>query len=464
MDGPSLEAALLSRFNAGLSQRRWEAQQIGDKKPAHRLALRQYAAALQDAEGECSLPLYSVTGAYMPLLRFTHRLICHEHDLGFLALPAQNDSWLKMKISVDGRSLRGHSNVAFSISFDESSRSQSPAGCYTWAMANLNEPDLPSAPLWHEIGIDAAIAQMRATPLEIGLQAVQVDPYLCGDWKCLSYVVGFAPANSIDGESLICGWCNTDKQFLREGWRQGSPFARADEDNSRFVREISSLPISCARYDPMHGVNRLLDNSLHIIEQVGHSSSLARLLHAVCPGWGDDVSFRAVQTSAFFAGSAADQIITLYENDEQTIRRQHPDGTVEDLPAGEAVAQLTNACGEYYRFTRRRDPDNVAFDALQAARDDALAICHALNAELTASMHYMTTHFISYAHSDGSAYALLQEGAEHRHKFDRQTAANVFCGSLNGSGMLQQLLDQQDLHRLLLQRAPFMPPARVMGK
>lgn len=200
MEGFALEAALLSRFNAGLSQRQWESQQIELGNPAHRLAMRAYATALQDAEGERSLPLYTVTGAYLPLVRFTQRIICHEIDLGYLPFLALEDgSQLNMKVSIDGRSLRGHDNVAFSISFDESSRCQSPTGCFTWATANLREPELPSAPLWHEIGIDAAIARMRATPLPIGQGAVKVDPYLCGDWKCLSYVVGFAPANSSDG-------------------------------------------------------------------------------------------------------------------------------------------------------------------------------------------------------------------------------------------------------------------------
>src|SRR3954447_8144525 len=33
---------------------------------------------------------------------------------------------------------------------------------------------------------------------------------LCADWKCLTYVIGFAP-----GHARSCGWCHVDKSFLK---------------------------------------------------------------------------------------------------------------------------------------------------------------------------------------------------------------------------------------------------------
>lgn len=457
MEGQTIEALLLNRLNAGLSTRKWEAQQQEMGEPAHSKHIQRYATVLLEAEGEYSMPLYTVTGAYVPLVRFTQRMICHEIDLGHLPPLPPAGSWLPMKLSIDGRSLRGHENVAIFVSFDESTESQSPLGSFTWAMANMREPELAGASFWHEIGIDVAVAQLRTSVLQIGQATVQVDPYLCADWKCLSYVVGFAPANSVAGEALVCGWCSIDKQFLRTGWLQGSPFAQAAEDNTRCVREIPSLPISRARYCAMHGVNRLLDNTLHLVQSLGHASELARVMHSVCPGWGDEVALRPIQTRAFFMGSAGTDITALYAEDDQQLRRQHPDTTVEDITFGEATEQLISACATYFEFSRLTNPTKTNYAHLFTARNNFLAIYHALRAELTASMHYMTSHFLSYAVADAGAAATRQEGAEHHHKTDRAYGGKVFCGSLKGRSMLQQLLDQQDLHRLLIQRVHFMP-------
>jgi len=456
----SIERRLLARVNANLSSRQWEKLHSA----VDRVKIRRYAQSLLESEGIRPLVLYSVSGAAFPFVTFVQRIICYEIDLGHLAALPPLDSPLHMKISIDGRELRGQDNVALMISIDESTQSQSPDGVHTFVTANMKETALPDEGFWTELGVDIGIAELRHFTLPIGQQEVVVRPYLCGDWKALQYVIGCGHANSSNGSTLVCGYCNVDKDFLRSGWLAGSPFVQPAIDYTKSVRCLPSLPIQCTRYCAMHGVNRLLDNTLHIVQDhvvYTDKIDLISIVCECCPRWGEKkVALKPHQTRLFFAAGKDHRICDLLQNDLLPITVERRDGAREVITYATLGQRLLSACREYFTYSRIRPPTSAADDArLAVACDHMLACFHALRVKLAPTTHYLTSHFLTFSSIDRGAYTTLQEGAEHHHKTDRKTAAMVFSGLLQGAGMLEQLLNQQELHRLLRQRAPCLPHA-----
>lgn len=446
-----VEGCLRAKLNACLTWSKWKASQMNKGEPVLRKEIQKRSKILLREFGGQSLPLRTVRGAHFPLLSFLPRIICLEIDIGSLPhlVPV-----LHMKISVDGRRLRGNSNVGWFVSFDESELSQSPDGHYTFALADMKEPALAGSSVWAEMGLDEAVARLRSGPIEVAGELVQIDPYLCADWKGLSYIVGFAPANS-QGAEQVCGWCHVDKDFLKTGWLQGSPFAVCGEDFACQIGEIPSLPLWRARYCAMHGGNRLLDNNLRLLQSLGHRNEISAIIRQVCPHWGGDIALFPFQTKMFYERSLQLTIGALFTRDTRTITLQRQDGQQIDLPVKDVVIKLLSACNYFWIFSRRREPQ-LDLAELHAARDDILAISHACRAELAPTTHYMTSHFLTFVSVELGAYHILQEGAEHHHKTDRRFASMVF--STNGiasddRGPMEQLLDQQELHRILLRRS-----------
>lgn len=445
-----VEACLRAKLDACLSWSEWHDSQIAKGEPVLRKAMQKRANELMADFGGQSLPFRCVRGAHFPLLSFLPRIICFEIDTESLppVLPP-----LHMKISVDGRKLRGNSNIGWFVSFDESKLSQSPDGHYTFALADMKEPELASSSVWNEMGLDEAVARLRSGPIQIAGQWVQIHPYLCADWKGLSYIVGFAPANS-QGAELVCGWCHVDKDFLKSAWLDGSPFAVSGEYFACQIGAIPSLPLWRARYCAMHGCNRLLDNNLRLVQSLGHKSEIRAIVRQVCPRWGGDIALFPFQTKKFYERSLQLTIASLFMRDKRTITLQSRDGAQVHLAVKDVVLKLLSACNFYWRFSRRQELQEDLAE-LHAARDDILAVSHACRAELAPTTHYMTSHFITFVSAELSAYHLLQEGAEHHHKTDRRFAGMIFSTSGSATddrGPMEQLLDQQELHRILLKR------------
>ena len=279
-----VEALLRSRVMAHMSWKEWRDHQRAREEPVllHRLLALQ-ADLLADL-GEYSRPVRSWRGAYFPLIPLILRVICSELERGRIAWPSDGVLSLRVKVSVDGRKLRTNPNVAWFISFVESADAQSNLGHYTFAIADLREPQLANDGVWTEIGLDEALHTLRTGPLKLGPLVLLIDPFVCADWKCLTYLIGFSPANSC-GSSRICGWCHVDKSFLKRGWLQEYAFLAHPVDNQNLVKEIPSLPIWCVRYCAMHGCNRLLDNHLRVLQEHTSKAALKEIVKQVSPHW-----------------------------------------------------------------------------------------------------------------------------------------------------------------------------------
>ena len=75
--------------------------------------------------------------------------------------------------------------------------------------------------------------------------------------------------------------------------------------------------------------------------------------------------------------------------------------------------------------------------------------------------HYMTSHFLQFAHTDRGAYHTLQEGPEHHHKLDMDVAHQTFSnwqGAHVPYTRMEQVLYTYLLRQILLEHATARTP------
>jgi hypothetical protein len=450
-----LERMLAARVSSHMTWSMWADHQrkLGEPVLLHRLLALQ-AALLADF-GDRSRALLSRRGAYLTLVPLTLRVICSELERSRMTWPVDNVLTLRMKVSIDGRKLRTHPNVAWFISFIESLDAQSNVGNYTFAVADMREPELAADGVWSEIGLNESLAFLRSGSLQLGLLAIVIDPFVCADWKCLTYTVGFAPANSCD-TALACGWCHVDKAFLKSGWLKEYPFLAHHVDPQISVKEIPSLPIWRVRYCAMHGCNRLLDNHLRLLQSHGPKTAVKDVVRQVCPQWGKNGALHPLQMKQFFARHLDDEVVSLFARSNAAVMLPRREQPALQITLQDAARRLIGACKAYFEFAYIRSPQRADFATITNARDNVLAVDFALRSEMQPTTHYMTSHFVYFAEEDGGAYLTVQEGAEHHHKDDRKDSWTSFTceGSrYDERNTHQMLLDTQELHRALIRRA-----------
>lgn len=450
-----LEALLLSKVSAHMTWSEWTEQRQTQKLPALQHRLLALQSSLFTEFGEPSQRLRCCSGAYFPLIRLIQRLICSELERSKIAWPNSRVLSLTMKVSIDGRKLRGNPNVGWCVSFVESADNQSNTGHYTFATGDMREPELAGHGIWAEIGLDEALALLRAGPILLGPLCVLIDPFVCADWKCLTYFCGFSPANSGD-TACICGWCGVDKAFLNAGWLRQYAFLAHPVALHLPVRETPSLPIWRVRYCAMHGCNRLLDNHLRVIQSLGYKGELKDIVRQVCPQWGKVIALHPLQMKAFHQQNLGKRIADLFVGTQRQVTLPQREAPAIQISIADAVHRLMDACKGYKHFAYTEYPVEADFAALSAARDNILAVDYALQAQLQPTTHYMTTHFVDFANQDRSAYHTVQEGAEHHHKDDRLDAWMAFTndeGRWDERSKMQMMLDTQELKRILIRRS-----------
>jgi hypothetical protein len=450
-----LEGFLRSRVMAHMSWKEWTDHQRARSEPVllHRLLALQ--TDLLTVFGEYSCLVHAWRGAYFPLIPLILRVICSELERGKIEWPADGALSLRMKVSVDGRKLRTNANVAWFISFVESVDAQSNLGHYTFAIADMHEPQLASDGVWAEIGLDEALRTLRTGPLQLGPLVLLIDPFVCADWKCLTYLIGFSPANS-GSSARVCGWCHVDKSFLKHRWLKEYAFLAHPVDDQNQVKEIPSLPIWCVRYCAMHGCNRLLDNHLRILQEHTSKAALKDIVREVSPHWGKDGALHPLQMKQFYRRQLDATVARLFGNSQRTLTLPQREAPPIQISLSDAAQRLLQACKCYFNFAYTRTPTPADFTALKVARDNILAIDFALRAPQQPTTHYMTSHFVDFAVADGGAYHSVQEGAEHHHKDDRKDSWMAFTCSgsrYDDRSTLQMMLDNQELQRILIRRA-----------
>ena len=176
---------------------------------------------------------------------------------------------------------------------------------HTVALAHMRETALRDHPIWSELQLDAGILELDNQPLEINGREFWLDVQYVADWKSLTYIMGFKRANTADPSDQICGWCHADKGFLRSGWRQTDIFARWEVIPHRHQgRHLPSLTLARFRYCAMHGCNRVLDNTLRLVQQLGRARDVISCMQSVCPRWGKSVATQCKHMKLFFQRQA----------------------------------------------------------------------------------------------------------------------------------------------------------------
>ena len=408
--------------------------------------------------GQRSAPLFSINGAQFDFIPFVQNILTLNLERGYLSLPPGNDPvFLSLKVCSDERKIRGNHNVGWFIGFPEAGNSsQSPAFVHTFALAHMRETALRTHMVWEEMQLEAGILELDNQPLEVRGHLFWLEAQYIADWKSLSYVMEFARANTPQLSDLICGWCFTDKGFLRRGWHQTDIFQQWEVQPHRHQgRQLPCLTSTRFRYCPMHGCNRLLDNTVRILQTLGKKKEVADCMQMVCPNWSRDVATQCKHMKLFFQRQLHVRMASFFTEVDDAYRVRQRDGSQDVKTTYEVARMLLDACHGFYKFAYTIQPSDDDFQALQLARDSLLAAYDAVEAELAPTTHYMTSHFLEFARKDGTAYHALQEAAEHHHKQDRKDSRVVFTSGGSKyitSEPLQQLLDFQEVRRILIRR------------
>ena len=448
-----VEITLGRRVHRNMSFAAWEDERTEHKeftfKKRH-VALR---ASLVDNYGLVPRQLHGVEGACFSFLPFLHNIIFDALEGGDLLPPVIGEPLIVcLKISMDGRKLRGRNNVGMFITLvDIISGVHRPWNQHTFALAHLKEKHLPQHNLWVDIGLSEGLSYIQDNYLRILQTVCLVSPILSGDWKFLSYVMGFKPANVV-GDVKSCGWCDVEKAYLCGKWWSLDTF-RDFALVRKPVREIPALSSLDCRYCPMHGINRILDESVRLIANWQCRIEVCKVMQEVCTDWGGEGILQCVEMKKFFKKDLHSELTQIFADKPVTLKVQQCDGVILEMPAFNVIKMMLDALEVYYHVCYTKTPSPDQFVALRTARSHLRAIWAAFEAPQTPTFHYMTTHLLQFGESDGSCYHTLQEGAEHHHQNDRESGRNVFTSrGADGKRLnsTQQLLLTQELRRILL--------------
>ena len=442
----------------------WTDTRRREKQPVLLHRLCDLKTQLLDDYGLRSSQLNSINGAHFDFLAFVQNVLTLNLECGYIAPPPGFDPvFLSLKVCSDERKIRGNHNVAWFISFPEAAGdSQSPDHVHTFALAHMREKVLRNHPIWAEMQLDEGLLELIDKPLKIGDREFYLNVQYVADWKSLVYIMEFKSANTKEASGQICGWCHADKGFLRTGWRQTDIFKRWEMEPHRHQgRNLPSLTSGHFRYCSMHGCNRLLDNTVRIIQELAKKKQVADCMQSVCPNWGPKIATQCKHMKMFFQRQLHIHMANLFNDVNKNHQVRHSDGSRTVESTGQVVRMLLDGCRGFYHFAYLRKPADADYGALLLARNKLLAGYDAVEAELAPTTHYMTSHFIDFAEADGTAYHTLQEGAEHHHKLDRKDSRLMFTsngGKHVHTAPLQQLLDIQEVRRILIRRG-HQPPS-----
>lgn len=449
------------RFTSGA----WRAHRQNAHRPVLRAELAAAERTLLNHAGNRAVAMELANGAFFALVPLVERLLISYIEFSGLLI---EDGALRLKLSYDKRYIAGHGNVGFSVSFcDVLHPHNSAINTHTFAVVEADETALDLAVVFAEVRLNEAIAELQQLRLEAPDGAeFTFEILFVGDWMSLMPLIGYERPSTTNGDHNICGWCACIKDLLKGGWR-GNPFYFHDITD-RCTELLPNLRVTSCRYCPMHGCTRMLCGALQLIRahaphgQRGHMDDI---MHAVRPHWKSNVALRCIEMKRFFSKrSNITDVAALYTRDLLDVPL--PDGRIFAIPRCVAIHRLLDSIRVFYEFAYREVPHNSDLDVLWSARNAYLGVFCALEWDLTPTAHYMTNHFIHFAKDDGSAHHLLQEGTEHHHHDDRvdlnTTVGRGVAWNTDGRTGFQQMLDQQEVRRLLVRMGYGPAPARPL--
>ena len=445
---------ILAEFRFGrFTCQAWRDHRQHNDLPVLRAQLAAAERMLLDGAGNRAVAMALSDGAFFVLVPLVERLLITYIEFGGLLV---EDGALRLKLSYDKRYIQGHGNIGFSVSFcDVHCPHNLAINSHTFAVVEADEtaPDL--AVIFAEMRLDEAIVELQQLHLETpDGHTFTFDIFFVGDWMSLMPLIGYERPSTTNGDHNICGWCLCIKEFLKGGWRS-DPFYFHGITN-QWTELLPNLPVSLCRYCPMHGCTRMLCGALQLVRAHaphGARGRMDELMSTTRPRWTSNVALRCIEMKRFFSDrSNITDVATLYSTDLLCVPL--PSGGVIHLPRCVAIHRLLDSIRVFYEFAYREQPHDNDINVLWSARHAYLGVFCALEWDLTPTAHYMTNHFIHFATNDGSAHHLLQEGTEHHHHDDRvdlaTTVGRGIAWNTDGRTGFQQLLDQQEIRRLLV--------------
>jgi hypothetical protein len=179
-------------------------------------------------------------------------------------------------------------------------------------------------------------------------------------------------------------------------------------------------------YCPMHGLARLLSLShVGLLNFVGRYVTSAAehfkwFTAPAMPSWAPDKSFDANRAKLFLSLRCYDRLVRWLEEQElHIVLRWRAGSSPEWSTVGAVAGRLYRALDFFRRFMYTRNPTNEQRCQLWEARDDIIAVWHALLLEMPPAPHYMLNHAITdVVLLGGSLFPMLNEGFEAAHRRD----------------------------------------------
>ena len=254
------------------------------------------------------------------------------------------------------------------------------------------------------------------------------------DWigHCRSY--NSPLSNTVDHTAGVCWKCGANKQYLYFDWFQ-DPFHWHDS-----VLPISSYPDAVfpsielynARYCWMHNLTNVLSDIVTHVHDILPSHSNQRhsfhdLVNSACPSWYPTKPFIPHEMKSFFSHDISTQLVPLYQVHEKlhSLRWPYPPYSFV-LTTSQVVKMLFDSITTFYNFAYTHLPSKSDFQCVRVARNCTLSIYHHFHWKQQPTLHYMLSHGILDAETDGTAYNTLQEGVEHINSQDKRANKHTF--------------------------------------
>jgi hypothetical protein len=288
------------------------------------------------------------------------------------------------------------------------------------------------------------------------------------DWMTLVAELGVALPGTRDKHAQICPLCSVTKAYLKANHlnnplqHYGTVKTLADFPNA----VMKSVPLTQRCYCWMHGVTRLLSNHLVGIfnmmrPHARRRGNFTRAMQTIKKSWSDKGQKSALtcnQMKRFFRSAVSTELVAAFNN------YGGPDVVVSWGTEANPVVHLSyQQCAEamfqclctFHDFAYSLRPDIAAFQALRTAKHGLLLLDAHFKWVPEPTTHYMLTHAVEQASSDGCAYLTLQEGMEANNKRTKKLALNTMHGTplfTNGKNQWQLVLDRQRLRLELTHR------------
>lgn len=457
---PDMMQLLANKVFHNLSIPSWSSSRMIDVVPIYRNEI----AALRHEilQPFSARQLLSEHGAYANFEELFDSIVSTYTQYNTLAPPTSPLPIWQWKLSWDNRYIAGK-NEAWTLTPTSINHFQQPMHTHLLMLAHIPERNIPMRRCVAESGLNEFVGELDGSELTWQDTDITQQVISSTDWISACRELAAPLPNTPNLFAPVCWKCGVNKQWLRHDYVH-DPFHWHDPiyTISDFPDAVlSNLPLSSRRYCLMHGVANLLSNiltNLYNLLPPGsfQAKALYKVVHTISSHWKPSSNpLIPKEMKRFFASDCISRIVSIFKPlDTKRIFRWNSSPYQFTLTTSQAVCMLLESTQTFYHFAYKEVPTFTDFQNLLVARDCILS-CHASwGWWMAPTTHYLTTHTITEAEADKTAYITLQEGVEHENRVDKGIFRVTFASNTptkTSESCWQYIVNQHQLRLLLLQ-------------